>query len=176
MADSQQADEASAAPPPTEFRPPPLSFTDAEGREIAVRRATDPVDALAAMYDEYEPEERAQGLPPLRAPDRRDWIEDLLASGLNLVAWHGDRAVGHAALLPYDDTAELVIFVHPDYQQVGIGSRLIRALLAAGQADGIGHVWLSVQRDNHVAMNLYRSVGFETTNRDRLEHEMERSL
>ncbi len=184
--------------PGSAFEGPPRSFTDAAGREIVLRtgeRAAGEIDpgavadgegerpalgdlgtALWAMYDTYEVDERVQGLPPLRAPDRRRWVADLLENGLNVVALHGDRAVGHACLLPYDDTAELVIFVHPAYQQAGIGSRLIRALLALGDGAGVGHVWLSVQRDNHVAMNLYRSVGFETTDRDRIEHEMERVL
>lgn len=166
-----------AAEPPRQFPRPPLSFTDREDRDIEIRRAdSDDAESLIEMYDAYTDADRAQGIPPRRTSVVEDWAEGLLDDGLNLVAWHGDDAVGHAALLAYDDTSELVIFVHPDYHHAGIGSRLIRALLGYGQSEGIDHVWLSVERDNHVAMNLYRSVGFETTDRNRKEHEMERDL
>ena len=175
------ADDATAAP--ERFQPPPRSFVDANDRDIEIRTADDAdCDALVDMYAAYTDADRAQGIPPRERRDVDDWVVGLLDGGINLAAWHvddspeGDRAVGHAALMPYDDTAELVIFVHPDYHHAGIGSRLIRVLLGAGQRAGLTHVWLSVQRDNHVAMNLYRSVGFETTNRERSEHEMELDL
>lgn len=161
------------------FPRPPLSFADAADREIEVAALADgdgAVDGLAEMYGDFAAADRAQGLPPRTDRQIREWAQRLLDEGVNVVARHGDRTVGHAALLPYDDTAELVIFVHPDYQEVGIGSRLIRALLGRGQEAGIGHVWLSVQQDNHVARHLYRSVGFETIERHEIEYEMERDL
>jgi len=167
---------ADATPAP-QFPRPPRSFADKCDREIRIRRADgDDRDVLVEMYVAYTDADRAQGIPPRERRDIENWIDILLDDGLNLVAIHGTDAVGHAALLAYENTAELVIFVHPEYHHAGIGSRLIRALLGAGQQAGIAHVWLSVQRDNHVAMNLYRSVGFETTNRDRSEHEMELPL
>jgi ribosomal protein S18 acetylase RimI-like enzyme len=167
-------DDATAA---HRFPRPPRSFTDGHDRPIEIREADD-VDgeAVVEMYAAYTDADRAQGIPPRERRDVAEWVENMLADGINLVAWHDDDAVGHAALFPYDDTAELVIFVHPAYHHAGIGSRLIRALLGAGQRSGLDHVWLSVQRDNHVAMNLYRSVGFETTRRERSEHEMELEL
>ena len=166
--------DATSAP---QFPRPPRSFTDKRDREISIDQAdSEDSEALVDMYAAYTDADRAQGIPPRKRRDIEDWIDVLLDDGLNLLAHHGENAVGHAALLPYDDTAELVIFVRPEHHHAGIGSRLIRALLGAGQRAGIAHVWLSVQRDNHVAMNLYRSVGFETTKRDRSEHEMELDL
>lgn len=161
------------------FPRPPLPFTDAEERDIDVESVADAdaaVDPLVAMYTDYTASDRAQGLPPRTEPQVRDWIEGLLDEGLNVVARHGDRAVGHAALLPYEDTSELVIFVHPDYQEAGIGSRLIRALLGHGQAEGIDRVWLCVERSNRVARHLYRSVGFEVEDDHAIEFEMSRDL
>ncbi|WP_226011020.1 GNAT family N-acetyltransferase [Halomicrobium salinisoli] len=161
------------------FPRPPLSFVDAADRAVEVEALDDPggeADALVDMYADFAAADRAQGLPPRTEPRIRDWIERLLDEGRNVVARHGDRTVGHAALLPYEDTSELVIFVHPDYQEAGIGSRLIRALLGHGQETGIAHVWLSVQQDNHVARSLYRSVGFETVESHEIEYEMELDL
>lgn len=156
----------------TEFPRPPMEFTDRAGHEIRLTAYDDDAAPLVAMYLEFGDESRAQGLPPRGETQIREWLEGLLEDSYHVVAWHGDRAVGHAVLVPYDETSELAIFVHPDYQTIGIGSRLIRVLLGHGQANDLGHVWLAVERTNLVAMNLYKSVGFETTIRDRAEHEM----
>ncbi|MFC7248451.1 GNAT family N-acetyltransferase [Halomicroarcula sp. GCM10025324] len=160
----------------TEFPRPPQTFTDRAGEEIRITAYDGGPDPLAAMYLDYDDASRAQGLPPRGEAQIREWLDDLLEAGLSVAAWHDDRVVGHAVLFPYDDTAELAIFVHPEYQTIGIGSRLIRILLGYGQANDLDHVWLAVERTNLVAMNLYKSVGFETTVRDRAEHEMELTL
>jgi GNAT superfamily N-acetyltransferase len=159
----------------TTFQRPPHEFVDKSGREITIRTPADR-DALAAMYVEFDSSDRAQGLPPVGEDRIRDWL-DVLDAGIEVVAVHGDNTVGHATLLDCGDgTHELTIFVHADYQLSGIGSQLIRCLLGAGQRGGVDHVWLSVERSNHVAMNLYRKVGFETTSGSGLEHEMELDL
>jgi|AntDeeMinimDraft_6_1070357.scaffolds.fasta_scaffold13020_2 ribosomal protein S18 acetylase RimI-like enzyme len=166
-----------AASPPTageSFARPPLSFVDGDDRRIAIE-ATDGDDAfddLAAMYDDFADEDLSQGVPPRDERRRHEWIEGLLTDGVNVLARHEDSVVGHAILVPFDDRSELAIFVHQDYQHAGVGSKLIRALLGEGEAADIDRVWLCVERSNDVAINLYRSVGFETTI-DRMELEME---
>lgn len=160
----------------TQFQRPPHTFTDRAEREITIRRFDQDIDSLVSMYERFETADRSQGLPPVREDAIRRWL-DVLAEGISVVAWHGERAVGHATLLDCGDgTHELTIFVASSYQLAGIGSQLIRCLLGAGQQAGVEAVWLSVERSNHVAMNLYRSVGFETTSGSGLEHEMELSL
>ncbi|WP_137286487.1 GNAT family N-acetyltransferase [Halorussus salinisoli] len=154
------------------FPTPPLSFTDKEGREIEIRPYDDEeFEAIVEMYTDFEPADRAQGIPPATESRVRDWFENLL-DGLNVVAWHDDRAVGHATLVPDEDAYELAIFVHQDYQRAGIGSELIRTLLGHGQEKGVEKVWLTVERWNHAAVNLYESVGFETHGTESFELEM----
>lgn len=166
-------DERSYPDEPAEsFTEPPLSFTDAEDREIEIRPYEDGAfEPVVEMYADFDPADRAQGIPPATEKRIRDWVETLL-KGLNVVAWHGDRAVGHATLVPDEDAYELAIFVHQDYQRAGIGSNLIRGLLGYGQANEVEKVWLSVERWNHAAVNLYESVGFETYGDDSFEMEM----
>ncbi|MFB6184472.1 MAG: N-acetyltransferase family protein [Haloarculaceae archaeon] len=176
------------------FEGPPRRFTDAEGRDIAVRDAdADDYDDLVAMYDAFDPEDRAQGIPPMRPDDVRKWVADLLGEECsNVVARHGDDVVGHATLVPDvatpgaddDVTAtdavdtsdpeeyELAIFVTRAYQGAGIGTQLLEALLGKGQADGVEYVWLTVERWNDPALALYRSVGFVTSNAETFELEM----
>jgi ribosomal protein S18 acetylase RimI-like enzyme len=162
------------------FEPPPRTITDGEGRRIDIRRfgagrvEGAEREALARMYDRFDPADRAQGIPPSNAPAVRDWLDTLLGDdGVNVLAWNGETVAGHAVLVPdRDEGCELAIFVHQDYQGAGIGTALVEALLGAGAADGVDRVWLTVERWNRAAVSLYKGVGFETTNAGSFELEM----
>ncbi|MDY6764368.1 MAG: GNAT family N-acetyltransferase [Halobacteria archaeon] len=159
------------------FPTPPIEFVDREGRTIEIREyGNGPVEnefwELVEMYDDFDPADRAQGLPPTREDRICDWL-DMILRGLNVVAWHEETVAGHAMLVRDDTGAyELAIFVHQDYQRAGIGSRLIRALLGHGVENGVERVWLTVERWNTAAVNLYEDVGFEKTNGEKFELEM----
>lgn len=164
------------------FPTPPRTVVDQEGREVAIRaigadegtvdRET-AFEALVEMYLAFDPDDRAQGLPPIREHRVRDWVEEILDEGThNLVAFVDDAAVGHATLVPDVGSHELAIFVLHDYQQAGVGTALIRTLLGHAAAEGIEHVWLTVERWNTPAINLYEKVGFETADAESFELEM----
>jgi ribosomal protein S18 acetylase RimI-like enzyme len=157
------------------WTPPPRTFADETGRSIRIERGIGDRAALIAMYESYAPHHRAQGLPPVGRERIEEWL-DTVAEGLNVVAWHGDRAVGHSALLGDANDHELMIFVHQNYRLSGIGSRLIRSLLAYGQAEGVETVWLCVRPSNAIAVSLYESVGFEQTDESESDLEMTLSL
>jgi len=158
------------------FPRPPDQFTDATGRTVAIEAYDGDAGPLVAMYRTFDDDSRSQGIPPRTESQRREWVETLLAEGLNVVVRHDGELVGHAVLMPSNGTAELAIFVRPAYQSAGIGTRLIEVLLGHGQANDIDHVWLSVAQTNRVAMKLYHGVGFDTRLIDRAEQEMERPL
>lgn len=143
---------------------PPTDVVDGAGRRIEFRTAsTADLDALDGMYESFGHADRAQGIPPVTAQRRTQWLETLLSEGPDVVAWHRETPVGHASLVPMEDgSAELAIFVAPEYQQVGIGSSLLAVTLAHGRACDVDRVWLTVRRENRVAMSLYHSAGFET--------------
>ena len=160
---------------------PPRSFSDREDRRIEIRRYDGEFEALAAMYDDFDPEDRAQGIPPADEERIREWLETITADGgVNVLAWHGERVVGHATLVSDTDDGptayELAIFVLHDYQQAGIGGELIRGLLGAGRAAGVEHVWLTVERWNQPAVSLYETVGFEPSDTGSFELEMSARL
>ena len=165
--------------PAGDFPRPPVTFEDREGRQVDISAlARDPdeasIEPVVEMYDTFDPSDRAQGVPPVGEDRVRDWLETLLSNdSYNVVARVGDEVVGHATLVPDgDDAYELAIFVHQDYQGAGIGTRLIEALLGHGQAHGVTHVWLTVERWNQPAVNLYKKVGFETASAESFEQEM----
>lgn len=164
----------------------PHSFTDGCDREIAIEGYDDDPAPLEDLYEHFDDDSRAQGIPP-RSPQRRTaWIEDLL-DGHDVVAWHEGDAVGHAVLMPYGDgedadegdadhAAELAVFVRPDCQSAGIGTALVRCLLGLGRSVGIEQVTLVVEPSNTIAVRLYCSTGFEVTERHRGDYEMARPL
>ena len=160
-----------------QFPRPPQEFTDGEDRAVTMAAYDGDAEPLVAMYTDFDADSRAQGVPPRKEPAIREWVEGLLEEGHNVVVWDDDRPVGHAVLVPVEaGSAELAIFVHPEYQSAGIGTQLIEVLLGHGQEEGIEHVWLAVSQRNHVAMRVYRSVGFETRLREHVEIEMELDL
>lgn len=156
------------------YEEPPVEFDDAEGRAIRIERYDDDFDALVDMYLAFDPEDRAQGIPPIGERRVTEWLEAILADEcVNVVAWHDDTPVGHATLVPDgEDASELAIFVLRAYQEAGIGTQLMHALLGAGRVDGIEHVWLTVERWNTAAVALYRKVGFEPSDTGSFELEM----
>lgn len=164
---SRQYPDEPAGPFPT----PPEQSTDAEGRTVGIERFDGELSPLVEMYDAFDPADRAQGIPPTGREQIRDWLDTIVADGLNLLAWHEDAVVGHATLVPDDGEAawELAIFVTQSYQGAGIGSRLIKLLLGAAEEEGIERVWLSVERWNHAAIGLYEAVGFERASTDSFE-------
>jgi GNAT superfamily N-acetyltransferase len=161
------------------YDPPPRQFTDGEDREIAVQAygegpVSDELEAMVEMYVDYHPEDRAQGIPPAGEENVRDWLDTILAPDcFNAVAWHGDGVAGHATLVPDRHGAyELAIFVTREYQQAGIGTELMTALLGHGREQGAERVWLTVERWNDAAITLYETVGFERSRDDGFEIEM----
>ena len=156
------------------YEPPPRHFEDAKGREIRIERYDDDFEALVEMYLQFDSEDRAQGIPPSGEKRVRSWLEKLLTDECtNVVAWHADDAVGHATLVPDGEGGyELAIFVVGPYQEAGIGTGLMEALLGAGHEDGVERVWLSVERWNDAAVKLYRKVGFEPVDTGSFELEM----
>ncbi|MFB6152888.1 MAG: N-acetyltransferase family protein [Halodesulfurarchaeum sp.] len=158
----------------------PHQFEDNAGRTIEIcRYGRGPVqeefDALVDMYLDFAGECRAMGIPPVMEEDLTEWL-DVVLEGLGVVAWHGDRAVGHALLLGNDDGHEVAIFVHQEFQQASIGTHLLRTLLGEAEEAGIESVWLTVESRNSVAKRLFRSVGFEITRGGQTELVMELSL
>ncbi|WP_144922913.1 GNAT family N-acetyltransferase [Halorubrum salsamenti] len=159
-----------------EFLAPPTEFTDREGRTVEIRPyegTEEGYEALVEMYDDFDPSDRAQGIPPGGEERIREWLDAILDDDCrNVIAWCGDEVAGHATLVPDGDAYELAIFVHQEYQRAGIGTHLIRGLLGHGQAEGVQKVWLTVERWNRAAVSLYKKIGFETSNAESFELEM----
>lgn len=153
-------------------------FEGKDGTPLLVRPyESDDRDALVSMYADLDQYSRAMGLPPATVPQIDDWLERLCANGWNLIALDGDRAIGHVAVVPADASApEFLIFVHQDYQNDGVGTELIKQLVAyAADRDHSG-LTLEVSKGNKRAITVYQNVGFDVAKRKLSELEMELDL
>ncbi len=139
------------------------SMRDERDRVIEVRAGRpDDSSAVEALYDAYLASgEWTRAFPLLTARQRASWIEEL-TSGETIVARSSGRVVGHAALLAHKEEAsrELVLLVHPDYRQAGIGRELLDWVLEAARRAGASRVWLRAQAGYECSASLFGRRGF----------------
>lgn len=164
---SRSVDFPSGRPPtPRTDRPTTWTVTDARDRKIRLSTldyaSADDVPGLVEMYDGFDRDGRAQGLPPADRDSVREWLT-ALGDGVHLLASHGGRPVGHATLVPDGEGAhELAIFVDGANRHARIGTHLLDTLLTHARGVGVDAVWLLVERHNRPAVALYANAGFET--------------
>ncbi len=182
MPDSRPYPEDPSGP----FPSPPMTFEDGDGRSIEVHAIDgfgDALEDIVTMYTEFDPADRAQGIPPTGEARIRDWLDAIGEASINVVARYEGAVVGHATLVPDTDDIdsveangdiewELAIFVLQGYQRAGIGTVLLKTLLGRAIECDIDRVWLTVERWNTPAIALYERVGFEATGSRNFEQEM----
>ena len=70
--------------------------------------------------------------------------------------------VGHAALFPVNDKkCEMLVVVCPGFQNLGIGTELVRSCIDLAAELGFERIWLPVDATNVRARHVYRKCGFE---------------
>lgn len=149
-------------------------FTDENGTPALVRpyRERD-FEELVTMYEGLDESAATMGVPPFTRPRIEDWLTDLSSDGWNLVARLNDQIVGHIAVVPAEAAApEFVVFVHTDFQNRGIGTELLRHLVARADANGHEELRLGVSNDNKRAITVYENIGFERVTQSELNAEM----
>ncbi|ELY51513.1 GNAT family N-acetyltransferase [Natronococcus jeotgali] len=144
-------------------------FETKTGVSLLVRPSeSDDLDSLVRMYDGFDQYSRSLGLPPNGESRIESWLERLMSAGWNLVAFDGGRAVGHVAVVPTESAEgkwKFIVFVHQEYQNEGVGSELLKQLVAyADERDG-DELALEVSTGNERAITVYKNVGFEVIER-----------
>lgn len=78
-----------------------------------------------------------------------------------LVVADGRRAVGYIGLWLIAGEGHVTnVAVHPDYRGLGLGRRLMEAMVELCRQHKARRMTLEVRRSNFVAQNLYKSLGF----------------
>ncbi len=141
----------------------PRPFKTKKGKEVSICLFSEKVaERLFVFYDEFQPKERYLGLPHRLDPVRKQWVETLVQGNLNLLAMDRGRVIGHAAAIPIPPSsmAELLVFVHQDFQNQGIGTELIRLVAECAAEIGTKSLWLTVSTSNSIAVHVYQKCGF----------------
>ena len=75
--------------------------------------------------------------------------------------YHGEMLVGFGAYMLGEERSHIRrIAVHPDYRSLGLGSRLMAAMIQDSQNAAVARITLNVQQDNLAAIRLYEKFGF----------------
>lgn len=153
-------------------------YVDGDG-DAYVLRPYRPSDrsSLVDMYLQMDTDSRTLGLPPVTERRIQDWLDGLTRDGWSLVANRDDRIVGHVGVTPASESEpHLVVFVHQDWRNRGIGSQLLRQMIAYADEWGHDGLALTVTGDNRRAIAIYDNLGFDVVGRLRTEIEMSLSL
>ncbi len=127
-------------------------------RQFELRHATAADrETLMAMYESFEPKGAALGLPP--RCNTEHWLDQLSAYP-NLVLLAEGRVVGHAVLCPEGNSAEVAVFVHQRYRGLGLGRKLLGALLDEARRRSLRRVWGITDLYNIPMLRLVHSFGF----------------
>jgi RimJ/RimL family protein N-acetyltransferase len=143
-----------------------------DGREVAIRPLTaEDNEKIYEMFASMSEEALRWGMPPYTRERIERWmrnIENLIILG----AEHDRRLIGYAQIGQSSNPrrrgiAGLAIYLHQDYQGVGLGTEMTGLLLEAAEEHGVHKVNLETVADNEAAMRLFEKMGFEVEGRIR---------
>ena len=140
-----------------------------DGAELLIRPATgDDVEAVRRLHERSSAATRQRRYlgGAQVPPDAR--LRRLLApaSGFALVAEQGDEVVATASLLAEGDIGEVALLVEDAWQRRGIGTALLRRLLAYAERADLAAVVAHTGADNVAMLRTLRRLGTGTTCRD----------
>lgn len=100
-----------------------------------------------------------------KAPSWEEWDAARLSAG-RIVAEDEGRVVGFAALTPtssrpvYAGVAELMVYVSAEERGRGVGTELLRALIAESEGAGIWTLSAGIFPENEASIRAHERVGF----------------
>lgn len=134
-------------------------------------------DSLVKMYTSLEVEDQTMGVPPQQKKALEQWLDHILADGWSLIATHNNRIVGHAVVTPKSKKdPEFVIFVHRKYRDRGIGTEMVKQVLARTETMDYRSIVLDVARTNKRAINVYKNIGFDIASETKMHKQMQMPL
>lgn len=149
----------------------PRTIVARDGSEVELDLLPDNADErLVEMYLAFQPRDSFQGLPPIRDSVCTDWVRTMLRTGINVAARRGGDIVGHTALFRVSSRkCEILVAVCPAFQNMGIGTELVRTSIDLAYELGFERVWLPFDATNVRARHVYEKCGFQcaSNHRDR---------
>jgi GNAT superfamily N-acetyltransferase len=166
----------------------PRSFSDKKGMTVEMfHLPPEGGDRLIGMYLAFQPRNSFQGLPPIKDEVCIRWVREMLVTGIHIIAESamngsaglnshslknsdppgGNRPaekaiLGHTAIFPVNPRkCEMLVVVCPGFQNLGIGTELVRSCIDLAEELGFEQIWLPVDATNVRARHVYRKCGFE---------------
>ena len=148
------------------------TFTLADGRRVDFRPImSEDTDMLWNMFLTLSERSLSHLVPPFTLERIKGWTSNIdYDRVLTIVAVIGEgdeqRIVGSTSLSfnaqeIFKHKAELGVTVHDDYQNMGIGTAMLKHLLNIARMKKLRKVWLLVNTSNNRAIHLYKKLGFE---------------
>jgi phosphinothricin acetyltransferase len=103
---------------------------------------------------------------PKTPEEQMIWFADHGPEYPILVAEENGVVAGWASLskwsdrCAYSDTAEISLYVHEEHQGKGIGRKLLEAIVAQGQKEGLHTIIARIAEASEASIHLHKSVGF----------------
>ena len=128
------------------------------------------LDALTRIYNHYVVETAITfDTEPYEAIARRPWLEQFAETGphrLVVAADSADRVIGYAGShrfrpkAAYDTTVEVTVYLAPEVQQKGLGTRLYQALFRRLEGQDLHRAVAGVTLPNPASLALHARFGF----------------
>lgn len=146
------------------------AFTAKNGETIQFRpKQADDTEMLWAMFSTLSEATVSNLIPPFTRERVEGWTKNIdYDKVLAIVAVTADGRIVANASLQFNPQealrhkAEFAITVHDNYQNLGIGTALLKHLLGIAKEKDLKIVHLTVRADNKRAISLYKKIGFKT--------------
>jgi putative acetyltransferase len=148
------------------------TFTLADGKKVDFRpkQSTD-TEMLWNMFSTLSEKSLSNLVPPFTRERIEGWTSnidyDKVLTIVAVIREKDEQRIVSSASLSFNKQeifkhkAELGITVHDDYQNMGIGTAMLKHLLSIARMKKIRKVWLLINTDNDRAVHLYKKAGFE---------------
>jgi putative acetyltransferase len=151
-------------------------FIAKNGMKIGFRpELSSDTEMLWEMFSTLSENSLSNLIPPFTRERIKGWTSKINYDAvLAIVAVIGEeieqRIIGDASMKfnPHENSkhkAELGVAVHDDYQNMGIGTALIKHLLKIARTKKLRKVWLQVNTNNEIAIHIYKKAGFKIEGR-----------
>jgi phosphinothricin acetyltransferase len=136
---------------------------------LSIRKAIkEDVPAIMEIYNEAIVNTTATfDTEPKSLHDRMDWFANRDENFPIFVAQKGGLIVGYAALnkwserKAYDVTAEISLYILPDFRHSGIGKQLLEVILAEAQHTELVSILARITEGNEHSIYLHNKNGFK---------------
>ena len=136
---------------------------------LTIRQATiEDLEDITDIYNEAILKTVATFDTEIKTPEeQKSWFKDHGPKNPILIAVQDDIIVGWAALskystrCAYSDIAEISLYIDKKFQDKGIGTKLMEAIIQEGEKAGLHAVIARITEGNKKSVHLHKSVGFE---------------